>query len=124
MRKLALVIAFVLLAATAFAQHPRIVRGTVTSVAASSDLGAQIRGSRTKYIGYAMPQIEGERVMCCFQNYGEFRSGGSCVLDHEGNFFSNDDRDEMHPLDSGMFAVVYSVVNGEIERVRNYSMEC
>jgi HEAT repeat protein len=124
MRKLTLVAALVLLAATSFAQHPRIVHGTVTSVAASPDLGAQIRGSRTKYIGYAVPEVEGERVMCCFQDFGEFRSGGTCVLDHEGNFFSNDDRDELHPADSGMFAVLYSVVNGEIERARSYSMEC
>jgi hypothetical protein len=124
MRKLAVAAALVFFAATAFAQHPRIVHGSVASVAASSDLGAQIRGSRTKYIGYSVPQIEGEHVMCCFQNYGEFRSGGTCTLDHEGNFFSNDDRDELHPVGSGMFAVLYSVVNGEIERVRSYSMEC
>ncbi|MBV9185947.1 MAG: hypothetical protein JO093_10000, partial [Acidobacteria bacterium] len=124
MRKLALAAALVLFAATAFAQQPRIVHGTVTSVAASADLGAQIRGSRTKYIGYAVPQIEGEHVMCCFQNYGDFRSGGTCKLDHEGNFFSNDDRDELHPVSSGVFAVLYSVVDGEIERVRSYSMEC
>jgi hypothetical protein len=124
MRKLALAAALVLFAVTAFAQHPRIVHGTVTSVTASSDLGAQIRGSRTKYIGYAVPEIEGERVMCCFQNFGEFRSGGTCTLDHEGNFFSNDDRDEIHPVGSGVFAVLYSVVNGEIERARSYSMEC
>src|SRR2546423_952882 len=124
MRKLAFAAALVLLAASAFAQHPRIVHGTVTNVAASSDLGAQIRGSKTKYIGYAVPQIEGEHVMCCFQNYGELRSGGTCKLDHEGNFFSNDDRDELHPVGSGMFAVLYSVVNGEIERVRSYSMGC
>src|SRR5436309_9686969 len=124
MKTATLVVVFVLLAASAFAQHPRIVHGTVTSVAASPDLGAQIRGSRTKYIGYAVPQIEGEHVMCCFQNYGELRSGGTCVLDHEGNFFSNDDRDELHPAGSGMFAVLYTVVNGEIERARSYSMEC
>src|SRR5258706_8218140 len=62
--------------------------------------------------------------MCCFQDFGEFRSGGTCVLDHEGNFFSNDDRDELHPIDSGTFAVLYSVVSGEIERARSYSMEC
>lgn len=124
MRKLVLAAALVLIAATAFAQHPRIVRGTVTSVAASPDLGAQIRGSRTKYIGYAVPVIEGEHVMCCFQDFGEFRSGGTCVLDHEGNYFSNDDRDEPHPVGSGTFAVLYKVVNGEIERARSYSMEC
>src|SRR5437763_7605641 len=124
MRELAPAAALAPRAATAVAQHPRLVHGTVTSGAASSDLGAQIRGARTKYIGYAVPQIEGEHVMCCFQNYGEFRSGGTCVLDHEGNFFSNDDRDGLHPASSGRFAVLYTVVNGEIERARSYSMEC
>ncbi|MEA2337530.1 MAG: hypothetical protein QOE82_1537 [Thermoanaerobaculia bacterium] len=125
MRKLAFAAALVLLAATAFAQHPRIVHGTVTSVAASADLGAQIRGSRTKYIGYVVPAIEGEHVMCCFDHFGEFRSGGTCTLDHEGNFFSNDDRDgDPHPLGSGMFALLYRVENGEITKVRTYSMEC
>jgi len=124
MRKLAFAFALVLLSATAFAQHPRIVHGTVTSVAASPDLGGQIRGSRTKYIGYAVPEIEGEHVMCCYQNYGEFRSGGTCTLDHEGNSFTNDDRDDIHPAGPGTFAVLYTVVNGEIERARSYSMEC
>jgi hypothetical protein len=124
MRKLALAAALVLFAATAFAQHPRIVHGTVTSAAASADLGAQIRGSRTKYIGYAVPVIEGEHVMCCFQNFGDFRSGGTCTLDNEGNFFSNDDRDDPHPVRSGSFAILYRVENGQITRVRSYSMEC
>jgi hypothetical protein len=121
MRKLAFAAA--LFAATAFAEQPRIVHGTVTSVAASSDLGAQIRGARTKYIGYAVPEVEGERVMCCFEHFGEFRSGGKCSLDHEGNFFSNDDREELHPA-SDVFAILYRVENGEVARVRNYSMEC
>jgi hypothetical protein len=123
MRKLALAFALVLLAATAFAQHPRIVRGTVTSVAPSGDLGAQVRGSRTKYIGYAVPEVEGERVMCCFENYGEFRSGGKCSLDHDGSSFTNDDHEQLHPV-SGTFAILYRVENGDIARVRTYSMDC
>ena len=123
MRKLALAAALVLLAATAFAQHPRIIHGTVTSVAASPDLGAQIRGSRTKYIGYAVPQIDGEHVMCCFQNYGDFRSGGTCSLDGDGNNFSNNDDKELHPA-AGAFTVLYRVENGEITRVHSYSPEC
>jgi len=124
MRKLVLAFAFVLFAATAFAQHPRIVRGTVTSVAASADLGAQIRGSRTKYIGYAVPEVEGEHVMCCFENYGEFRSGGKCSLDHDGSSFTNnDDRERLHPV-SDTFAILYRVENGEIAKVRTYSMDC
>src|SRR5258706_1810474 len=115
---------FAVLAAAALAQQPRIVRGTVTSVAASSDLGAQIRGARTKYIGYAVPEVEGERVMCCFESYGEFRSGGKCSLDHDGSSFTNnDDHEQLHPV-SDVFAILYRIENGEIARVRSYSMEC
>src|SRR3954468_24939561 len=106
MKTAPLVLLFVLLAATAFAQHPRIVRGTVTSVAAAADLGVQIRSSRTKYIGYAVPEIEGEHVMCCFENYGDFRSGGKCSLDHDGSSFTNNNQHEqLHPL-SDTFALV------------------
>src|SRR3954453_306441 len=106
MRKLALAAALVLLAATAFAQQPRIVHGTVTNIAASSDLGAQIRGSRAKKTGYWVPQIEGEHVMCCFQHFGDFRSGGTCSLDGDGNNFSNSDNDDVHPA-AGVFIVLY-----------------
>ena len=123
MRKLALAVALFFVAFAALAQQPHIVHGTVTSVAASSDLGAQIRGARTKYVGYAVQEIDGERVMCCFQHFGEFRSGGTCSLDHEGNFFANDDDDGLH-RGSDTFAILYRVENGEIARVRNYSTEC
>jgi HEAT repeat protein len=123
MRKLALASALVLFAATAFAQQPRIVHGTVTNVAASPDLAAQIRGSRTKYIGYAVPAVEGEHVMCCFQHFGDFRSGGTCSLDGDGNNFSNSDNEDVHPA-AGVFIVLYRVENGEIIRVHSYSKEC
>ena len=123
MKTATLVFVFALLAVTALAVQPRIIHGTVTSVAAASDLGAQIRGSRTKYIGYAVPQVAGEHVMCCFEHFGEFRSGGMCSLDHEGNFFSNNDKEDLHPA-SDVFAVIYRVENGEVAKVRNYSMEC
>src|SRR3954447_24268389 len=123
MRKLALASALVLLAASSFAQQPHIVHGTVTNVAASSDLGAQIRGSRTKYIGYAVPEIDGEHGMCCFQHFGDFRSGGTCSLDGDGNNFSNSDKDDVHPA-AGVFIVLYRVEGGEIMRVHSYSPEC
>ncbi|HEX7678825.1 MAG TPA: HEAT repeat domain-containing protein [Thermoanaerobaculia bacterium] len=123
MKTPALALAIALIAATALAQQPRIIHGTVTSAAASSDLGAQIRGSRTKYIGYAVPEVEGERVMCCFESYGEFRSGGMCGLDRDGSSFTNDDHEQLHPA-NGMFAMIYRVENGEIAKIRSYSMEC
>ncbi len=124
MKTAALAFVFTLTAAIARAQQPRIVRGTVTSVAAAADLGAQIRGARTSYIGYSVPEVEGERVMCCFDHFGDFKAGGKCVLDHDGSFFTNDDRDDPHPVASGSFALLYRVENGEIVRVRSYSMEC
>lgn len=124
MKTAPLVLLFVFLAAVASAQQPRIVHGTVTSVAAAADLGAQIRGSRTKYIGYSVPEVEGERVMCCFDYVGDFRSGGKCSLDHDGSSFTNnDEHEQLHPL-SDTFALIYRVENGEIAKVRTYSMEC
>jgi hypothetical protein len=116
-------LALLAFAATAFAQQPRIVHGTVTSVAAAADLGAQIRGARTRYIGYAVPEVDGEWVMCCLQSYGEFRSGGTCSLDRDGSSFTNNDHEELHPA-SGVIDIFYRVENGEIARVRGYSMEC
>lgn len=125
MKTAPLALVFVLLAAVASAQQPRIVHSTVTSVAAAGDLGAEIRGSRTKYIGYSVPEVEGERVMCCFDYVGDFRSGGKCSLDHDGSSFTNnDDGDDLHPASRGVFAVLYRVENGEIGRIHSYSMEC
>jgi hypothetical protein len=115
---------FALAAATAFAQSPRLVHGSVTTVAAAGDLAAQVRAARTKYVAYAVPEVEGQRVMCCFNYFGEFRSGGKCMLDSSNNFFSNDDSDDPRPRTNDTFAVVYRVENGEIARVRSYSMEC
>jgi HEAT repeats len=124
MRTASIALALLLFAAVVSAQQPRLVHSSVTSVAASSDLGAQIRGARTKFIGYAVPEIAGERVMCCFDTFGEFRSGGKCSLDREGSYFTNDDRDDPHPVATGVFAILYRVENGEIAKVRSYSMEC
>ena len=108
---------------SASAQQPRILHSAVTSVAASSDLGAQIRVSKTRFIGYSVPEVEGERVMCCFNSYGDDRTAGTCSLDRDGSSF-NSDRDDVHVASADVFAVVYRVENGEIAKVRSYSMDC
>jgi FOG: HEAT repeat len=124
MKTAPLALLFAVFAVTVFAQQPRLVHATVTSVAASTGLGAQVRGAKTKFIGYSVPEIEGERVMCCFETFGEFRSGGKCSLDREGSSFTNEDRDDPHPPASGVFAVVFRIENGEIAKVKSYSMDC
>lgn len=125
MRKLALAAAllFVCVVAVAAGAQPRIVNGTVTKVAASGDLAAQIRGSRTKFIGYAVPEAEGDRVMCCFESFGHFRSGGTCRLGSEQSYFTNNDKNDPSPA-SDVFAVLYTVADREITSVRSYSMDC
>src|SRR5882724_9777603 len=117
MRTATIALAILLFTAALSAQQPRLVHATLTTAVASPDLGEQVRGSKTKFIGYAVPEIEGERVMCCFESFGEIRSGGKCSLDRDGSSFTNDDRDDLHPAGSGVFAVVYRVEAGEIAKV-------
>src|SRR5438034_10873649 len=109
-----------LFAAPLFAQ-PRIVHGTITTVGAAADLGGQIRRSNTPWIGYAVPQIGGYREMCCFNNYGSVRYGGTCRLGGEGSFFNNSDDDGPS---ADTFVVLYRVANGAVDSVRSYSIDC
>jgi HEAT repeats len=124
MRTASIAFAILLFAVAVSAQQPRIVHATLTTVAASSDLGAQIRNSKAAFVGYAVPEIEGERVMCCFNTWGDYRTGGTCSLDRENGSFNSGDRDDLHVASAGLFAIFYRVENGEIARVRSYSMDC
>lgn len=121
MRTLAL--ALLLLATSAFAQAPRIQRATLTTAPAAADLGAQIRGSKSPWIGYSVPAVDGYRVMCCFERWGEFKSGGTCRLSDEASSFTNTNDDELRPA-AGSIAVVYRIENGAIDKVRTYSLDC
>src|SRR5438876_5656647 len=120
MRKLALTL--VLFASTAFAQAPRILHANLSNVPAAGDLAAQIRGSKTPWIGYSVAAVDGYRVMCCFDRWGEFKSGGTCRLSDEASSFTNSD-DELRPA-AGSIAVVYRLENGAITKVRAYSLDC
>ena len=123
MRKLALAAAL-LLAAAASAQSPRIIHATVTGVPAAGDLAAQIRGARTPWVGYSVPAVDGNRVMCCFSQWGDFKSGGTCRLsDESSNFTNNHDDDDLHPA-AGSVAVFYHLTDGAIDKIRVYSPDC
>jgi HEAT repeat protein len=121
MRTLAL--ALLLAATSAFAQAPRIQRATVTTAPAAADLGAQVRGSKTPWIGYSVPAVDGYRVMCCFDRWGDFKSGGTCRLSDDASSFTNTKDDELRPA-AGSIAVVYRIENGAVDKVRTYSLDC
>lgn len=120
MRKLVLVL--LLAASSAFAQTPRILRATVTHAAASGDLAAQVRGAATPWVGYSVPAVDGYRVMCCFEQWGDFKSGGTCRLSDDNSSFTNTD-DDIHPT-AQTIAVLYHLSGGAVDKVRTYSPDC
>lgn len=80
--RLAAVVTSVLSAASAAGQ-PRIENGRMRSQPAGSSLAETVRtltAAQTDlaWIGYSVPSVDGERVMCCFDS--ETRCGG-CRLE-------------------------------------------
>src|SRR4051794_4088228 len=121
MRKLAVAAALTFAASLLSAQTPRILHANVAHAAAAGDLAAQIRGAGTPWVGYSVPAVDGYRVMCCFQQFGELHSGGTCRLaDDSSNFSSTDD--DLHPA-AGSVAVLYHLAGGTIDKVRTYSLD-
>jgi hypothetical protein len=127
MRQHALAAALLLLAASAAsaasAAQPRLLHANVTTVAASGDLGAQVRRASTAWVGYAVPAIDGTRVMCCFESSGSYRSGGGCSLGDDSSSFTNVDRDDIHVAATTVSIFVH-VAGGVVDKVRSFSPDC
>ena len=123
MRKLALAAALVLSATAALAQAPRILHAAVSTAPAAADLASQVRQSATPWIGYAVPEGATHRVMCCFDQWGDFRSGGTCRMSTDASSFTNVDGEDLRPA-AGSFAVFYRVEGGAITQVHSYSLDC
>jgi hypothetical protein len=111
MRKLAALLLF-FVALPALAQAPRITHASVAVVSAAADLAAQVRGARTSWVGYAVPAVDGYRIVC-----------DHCSLGSDNMSFTNRDDDDLHPA-AGSIAVFYRLQNGAVEKVRVYSTEC
>src|SRR5712692_8307912 len=120
MRKLALAAALILSASAALAEAPRIIHATLTTATAGPDLASQVRRAPTTWIGYSIPAGEPYRVMCCFDQWRDFR-GGTCRLSGDASSFTNVDREDLRPA-AGSFAIFYRVEGGEIAQVRSYSL--
>src|SRR5262249_48947745 len=73
-------------AAAAFAQQPRIANTTITPQPAPTPFAAGFRSlvSSTPdvgYIGYSVPVVDSERVMCCFQSGTTWINGDVVMSD-------------------------------------------
>ena len=132
-------------AAVLLAQQPRIGNGRVSTqpaaplqqpfrdaVAAQADVG---------WVGYAVPVVDGERSMCCFNsgttwvNGSVVRSDGSaccgmCGLEPSAGGISTAPRVQPQPATpiklegSDQMVVLFRVVNKQVDRVRVFSEDC
>jgi len=102
------VLALVLAAALPLAAQ-NLTDAHVTTVRASADLGAQVRGA-TGWIGYTVPAAMNFRGNDC----------GYCSLSDNGNW-TNDAR-RAEPAGDAM--ILYRVSGGSIERIREFNSRC
>ena len=103
------VLALVLAAALPLAAQ-NLTDAHVTTVRASADLAAQVRGA-TGWIGYTVPAAMNFRGNDC----------GYCSLgDDHGNWTNDSHR--LEPAGDAM--ILYRVTGGSIERIREYNSHC
>src|SRR5687767_6787184 len=66
--------------AVAAAQQPRIDNGRITTQPAGSPFGQSVRAlvssqADVAWIGYSVPVVDGERMMCCFESGSTWVNG-------------------------------------------------
>jgi hypothetical protein len=138
-------VAAVSAAATAAAQPPRIANTTVASQPAGASLTQTVKTlasarADVSWIGYAVPVIEGERTMCCFESGTTVVSGnmvmsdpshccGMCRLEPSVGGTSMRTTPQSAPgvvklEPSDTMLVLMRVAERQVERVRVFSEDC
>lgn len=134
-------------AVVAAAQQPRLTNGRLTTqpgtalqqafraaVAAQADTG---------WIGYSVPVVDGERMMCCFNSGTTFINGtmrmtdgqsccGMCTIEPsvDGTTMTSRTQPAQQPAGAiklegaDTMVVLFRVVNRQVERVRVFSEDC
>lgn len=141
-------VAAVSVAIAAAAQPPRISNAKLTAQPAGSPFAQSFRALVTAqrepaWIGYSVPAIEGERVMCCFYSAnGALITSGDLVM-RDGSTFAaagcrlDADRQESTNITqrapstgpiklepSNRMMVLFRAVDQRVERIRIFSEEC
>jgi HEAT repeats len=145
MTRTTLALACVLAAAPAAAQV-RIDNATVTRHDGAAGLERTFRplvknAAQPYWIAYAVPVVDGDRVMCCWRSDAGstwveggvvFRKSGdaccgACGLEPgrgDGTSITRSGTAAPVRLETSRFSVFYRIVSGAIERVRVFSEEC
>jgi len=131
------------LGAVAAAQQPRIENGAVTVQAAASPLAQSFRAlvaseSTPTWIGYSVPVVDPDRVMCCFGSGNNYISGnvsgaaccGPCTLENSSGTTMSSRGQAGSPSgpikleNSGHMAILFRVADRKIDRIRVFSEDC
>jgi hypothetical protein len=132
------------LTAVAVAQPPRLTNGRVTTQPgaglAQSFRGAVNAQTGTGWVGYSVPVVDGERMMCCYNSGTTFVNGrtvgdaccGMCSIEPsvEGTTMMSRTQPTQPPggpiklEGADTMVVLFRVVNRQVERVRVFSEDC
>ena len=126
------------------AQQPRIQNGAMTTQSAGSPFAQSIRSlvsstTDVTWIGYAVPVIDGERVMCCFNSGTSFVNGttsdvsgccGLCRLENSSG--TSMSTRPQGPTAAGVIKlegadqmiVLFRVADRAVDRIRVFSEDC
>ena len=131
-------------AAVVAAQAPRITNGSITTQPAGNpqSIRALVQGQTdVAWIGYAVPVVDGDRTMCCFESGNwidgtVYSTGGSCCptcrLEPSGSTtMTTKPQQSAAPAGtvvklegSGQMTVLLRVAERRVERVRIFSEGC
>lgn len=129
------------------AQQPRITNAKMTAQAAGSPFAQSFRalvGAQTEpaWIGYSVPALDGERVMCCFHSANGTWISGNVVMADGSNYTSVGCR--LEPSQEGApstgrtpaatgpiklegsdrMVILFRVADRRVERIRIFSEDC
>jgi hypothetical protein len=137
----------VLMAVAGAAQQPRIGNARLTARAAGSPFAQSFRAlvaaqNEPAWIGYSVPALAGDRVMCCFHSAGGTWIQGNVVMTDGGNFatagcrlepsqegapITPRGRQSAGPIKlegSDRMVVLFRVAERRVDRIRVFSEEC
>lgn len=115
--------AWLLMAPVMFAQ-PRLQNAKLETRAVAGSLESTIQGIANSggaaWIGYSVPQIAGDRNMCCWNDDQQ----GCWLEPHTGNTTFTGGAATVKLEGDTEFYVLYRVEHKQIEKVRSFSPEC
>jgi hypothetical protein len=120
-------LALFLLTPLAFSQ-PRMQNSRLETRAVSGSLESTFQGIISAqvtpaWIGYAAPQVPGDRTMCCFNSVNGVGYQG-CSLEEQTTTPTFAPPNTVHLEGASEFFVFYRVENKQVGKIRSFSIDC